>query len=203
VTRFLQLLAVISLLIASLTAPIVAQPPVSAETPRTGELSAKKQLTLDQMFAEQGGMASAPMGMQWSPDGTKISYLQRGRDGEQQSLSYFDPATGKSAVLIAGEKLAALAPAASATKDDRQRDNRARFGVAAYHWSPDSKSVLFDANGRLWLVDVATGAGKADHQRRRWRGRSEVLARRRRHGELRAQARPVRAGSHSAARPSR
>ena len=145
----------------SLALPAVAQPPSSAEAPRTGELTAKKQLTLEQMFAEQTGMATAPSGMQWSPDGSKLSYLRRGREGEQQSLNYFDPATGKTAVLISSEKLGALAPAESANKDDRQRDNRARYSVAAYHWSPDSKSILFDANGRLWLVDVAKGTGRA------------------------------------------
>ena len=61
-------------------------------------------------------------------------------------------------MLVASEKLAALKPPTpTKAQDDRQKDNRARYGVAAYHWSPDSKSLLFDVNGHLWLYDLQTG----------------------------------------------
>ncbi|HWR36590.1 MAG TPA: DPP IV N-terminal domain-containing protein [Clostridia bacterium] len=121
-----------------------------------------KELTIEAMFSPGTMMQSrGPESMKWSPDGTKISFIQRSGTGEQVSLYYLDPATGKSAVLVAAEKLAALVPPTSNLKDERQRENRARFGVAAYHWGPDSKSILFDALGHLWLYDLA--AGKA-HQ---------------------------------------
>jgi dipeptidyl-peptidase 4 len=64
-------------------------------------------------------------------------------------------------VLVAQEKIAALTPAASATKDDRARDNRARYRVAGYHWAPDSEHILFDANGQLWYFTLATGKAVA------------------------------------------
>src|SRR3569832_1053790 len=50
-------------------------------------------------------------------------------------------------------------PTAGSKGDDRNADNRARYGVAAYHWAPDSKSILFDTMGHLWLFDVATSKG--------------------------------------------
>ena len=50
-----------------------------------------------------------------------------------------------------------MAPGTSSTKDDRERDNRARYRVAGYHWSPDSQHILFDANGQLWYFTLATG----------------------------------------------
>jgi dipeptidyl-peptidase-4 len=123
-------------------------------------VSAKKPLTIELAASERGLDTTAPQAMQWSPDGTKISYLQRAGDSDQRGLFYFDPASGKSAVLIAADKLASLATPVSGTKDDRQKDNRARFGVAAYHWAPDSNSILFDANGRLWLFNLTTATGK-------------------------------------------
>src|SRR5205823_9463630 len=46
----------------------------------------------------------------------------------------------------------------SANKDDRERDNRARYRVAGYHWAPDSQHILFDANGQLWYYTLATGS---------------------------------------------
>ncbi len=50
--------------------------------------------------------------MKWSPDGTKVSFVQRDDTGEHGELYYVDVATGKSAVLVASGKLAALAPPA-------------------------------------------------------------------------------------------
>jgi dipeptidyl-peptidase-4 len=119
---------------------------------------AKKQYTVEAIFAPSSDRA--PAGIEWSPDGSKLSYIQAGANGGQESLYYFDPATGKNAQLIAADKLLALTPSTSNLKDDRQRENRARFGVAAYQWSPDSASLLFDALGQLWLFDLAKGKGR-------------------------------------------
>ena len=124
---------------------------------------AKKQYTIQSMFTDQGA-AAPPQGLQWSPDGTKISFIRRGAGGQQEALYYYDPATGKDAVLIAADALAAMnsePPTSGSKGDDRARDNRARYGVAAYHWSPDSKSILFDTMGHLWLYNLAANRGVA------------------------------------------
>lgn len=121
---------------------------------------AKQQYTVEAIYAPSAMGDRPPAAMQWSPDGTKLSYIQRGAGGGQESLHYFDPASGKSAQLIAAEKLAALTPIDSKLKGERQRDNRARFGVAEYQWAPDSRSLLFDALGQLWIFDVAAAKGR-------------------------------------------
>jgi dipeptidyl-peptidase-4 len=121
---------------------------------------AKKQYTVEAIFGAAASGDRPPAGVQWSPDGSKLTYIQHGASGEQESLYYFDPASGKSAQFIAADKLAALIPSTSKLKDDRQRENRARFGVADYQWAPNSKSLLFDALGQLWIFDVAAGKGR-------------------------------------------
>jgi dipeptidyl-peptidase-4 len=120
----------------------------------------KKQYTVEAIYAPAAVNDLPPAAAQWSPDGTKLTYIQHAASGEQESLYYFDPASGKSAQLIAADKLAALSPSASKLKDDRQRENRTRFGVAEYQWSPDSRSLLFDALGQLWIFDVAASRGR-------------------------------------------
>ncbi len=115
---------------------------------------------MEAIYAPSASSARPPAAVQWSPDGSKLTYIQPGAGGEQESLYYFDPASGKSAQLIAADKLAALTPSTSNLKDDRQRENRARFGVADYQWSPDSRSLLFDALGQLWIFDVAASKGR-------------------------------------------
>ncbi len=114
-------------------------------------------LTVEAIFAEGGLTGRAPETFQWSPDGARLSYVQREDAGERGELMYLDTATGKSAVLVTREKLAGLAPAARQLKDDRERERRSRYSVASYHWAPDSKHLLFDSSGQLWYFSLTTG----------------------------------------------
>ncbi len=112
----------------------------------------KKQITVEEMFGPGAMDMRAPQFLQWSPDGGKLSYAQHGSDGE--AIYSYDPETGKSTVLIPADKLDAMAPPPPAKGDDRARDNRQRYRVAAYHWAPDSRSILFDSEGQLWVFDL-------------------------------------------------
>ena len=122
---------------------------VSQEAPKP------KELTIESIFAEGGITGRAPESVQWSPDGTKVSFVQKDDSGEHAALYYVDVASGaKPAVLVAQERLAEMQPPTSSKSDDRAKDNRSRYSVAAYHWSPDSKHILFDASGSLWLYSL-------------------------------------------------
>ncbi len=114
-----------------------------------------KQLTIESIYAEGGITGRAPEFVQWSPDGTKVSFVQRDDSGDHGALYYVDVAAGaKPAVLVAQERLAEMQPPTTSKSDDRAKDNRARYSVASYHWSPDSKHILFDAMGSLWLYSL-------------------------------------------------
>jgi dipeptidyl-peptidase 4 len=116
-----------------------------------------QELTLENIFAPNGITGRTPDTIKWSPDGKKVSYVVHADQGEKADLYYVDVTGGKPAVLVSAEKIAAMAPRQSATKDDRERDNRTRYHVAGYHWAPDSAHILFDANGQLWYYTLATG----------------------------------------------
>ena len=94
--------------------------------------------------------------MAWSPDGTKLSFLQRDDAGEHGELWYVDAATGEKKVLVSAAKLASLAPDYNKVKDEREKERLTRYHVAAYLWSPDSKHLIFDSQGQLWLFDLAS-----------------------------------------------
>ena len=85
----------------------------------------KKPYTIEALYATPAPGSRPPSGLQWSPDGKRLSYIQPGEKGGQESLAYYDAATGQSATLIPAEKLAGLVPSTSKLKDDRQRENRA------------------------------------------------------------------------------
>jgi dipeptidyl-peptidase-4 len=40
---------------------------------------------------------------------------------------------------------------------EREKERRTRYSVAQYYWAPDSKHLLFDALGQLWLYRLDTG----------------------------------------------
>src|SRR5438270_2037731 len=113
-------------------------------------------------FAAGGITGRAPETVKWSPDGTRVSYVLRDDSGERGQLYAVDVANGKSAVLVASEKLATLVPPENVgkqTKDDRERERRTRYSIAGYHWSPDSKHLLFDSKGQLWYFTLESGTG--------------------------------------------
>jgi len=118
---------------------------------------APKQLTIEQIFAEGGVTGRAPETIKWSPDGTKVSFVQRDDAGEHGELWYVDAATGERKLLASETKLSQLAPPASKIKDEREKERVTRYHVAAYLWSPDSQHLLFDSQGQLWYYRLDSG----------------------------------------------
>jgi dipeptidyl-peptidase-4 len=116
-----------------------------------------QELTIQTIYGSAALTGRAPDTIEWSPDGKKVSYFLHQEQGDKADLYYIDVTSGKPAVLVASEKIAAMKPPVSTSKDDREKDNRARYGVAGYHWAPDSEHLLFDSNGQLWYFTLATG----------------------------------------------
>ena len=124
--------------------------------------SAQKPLTVDAIYGHGSITGTAPEQLTWSLDGKHLTYLDSGQ------LIDLDPASGRPHVLISRAKLAPL------TRDDaseKDRDHRQRYKMAGYIWAPDSQHLLFDADGHLWIYDLAnstgieigyTGAGSGD-----------------------------------------
>lgn len=123
--------------------------------------AAAQELTVQSIYAPNGLTGRAPDTVKWSPDGKKVSYFLHQEQGERADLYYIDVTSGKPAVLVASERIAAMKPPVSTAKDDREKDNRERYRVAGYHWAPDSEHILFDANGQLWYYTLSTGKSVA------------------------------------------
>lgn len=109
-----------------------------------------KPLTVEGIFAHESVMGTPPRGLAWSPDGKHLTYIDGGE------LVDLDPGSNKPHVLVSHEKLSSLAGAQGTEQD---RDHRERYGMANYLWAPDSKHLIFDSNGRLWIYDLGNGTG--------------------------------------------
>ena len=138
-------LAAVLAVISSPLAPVWAQ-----------SSSPVKPLTIEAIFAPGGLTGRGPENTEWSPDGTKLSFVERDDEGEHGELWYVDAATGEKKVLVSAAKLASLAPDTNKVKDEREKERRTRYHVAAYLWAPDSKHLIFDSQGQLWIFDLAT-----------------------------------------------
>lgn len=129
--------SLLSTALLALSLPVVAQAP--AQVP----------LTVEKIYAHGPLIGTPPEDLTWSPDGQHLTYL----DGGQ--LVDIDPGSGKPHVMVSHQKVASLE--GSGTEQDR--DHRSRYGMADYIWAPDSKHLLFDTNGRLWMFDLRNGTG--------------------------------------------
>ena len=131
--------------------------PVAGAQSGATQSAPQKALTIEAIFAEGSITGRAPENIQWSPDSTKLSFIQRDDSGENGALWSVDAASGEKKLLVSEGKLSSLAPPASRIQNEREKERIFRYHVAAYLWSPDAKRLLFDAQGQLWLYDLASG----------------------------------------------
>jgi len=120
-------------------------------------------LTVEAIWGQPSATGQPPEGIQWAPDGSRVTYLS-----PESDLIQLLPTNGATTTLVSHTKLSALRSTATNEKD---KDHRARYGMASYLWAPDSKHLLFDGDGQLFIyslengtaIDVAsTGAGSGD-----------------------------------------
>jgi dipeptidyl-peptidase-4 len=99
-----------------------------------------------------------PSGTSWSPDGKLLTYIASEDDatGKAGDIVQIDAATGRASVLATSEQLSKLS---SAEVNEKDEDHRARYGMSSYIWAADSKHLLLDNGGRLWLYDIASATG--------------------------------------------
>ena len=134
----------------SATLQIVAATALSLSTLSLSGQTPQKPLTVEAIFAHGPLIGNPPEELTWSPDAKHLTCMENG------ALMELDPATGKAHVLVSKATLATFTEGKDTETD---RDHRARYKQASYLWAPDSRHLLFDRIGRLWLYDLRSGAG--------------------------------------------
>jgi dipeptidyl-peptidase 4 len=117
----------------------------------------RKPLTIEAIFAGGGITGRPPETIQWTPDYTKFSFIQRDDSGEHGELWSVDATTGDKKLLVSEAKLATLAPPLEKIKDEREIERITRYHVDPYRWAPDSKHLLFVPQGQPWLYSLENG----------------------------------------------
>ena len=99
-------------MIARLSAMLLLCLPLAAQQPATTPATPPK-LTIESIFAESGITGRGPEAIKWSPDSTRLSFIQRDDSNQHGQLWSIDVATGVKSVLVAESKLQSLFPPSS------------------------------------------------------------------------------------------
>lgn len=129
---------------------------VFISVPARAQTTPTQPLTIETIYQPGGLAGRGPETLEWSPDSKSLTFVQRDDAGEKGELWFVDATTGEKKVLVRSEKLAALDPGTNKVKNEREKERRTRYHVAAYLWAPDSKHLIFDSQGQLWLYDLGS-----------------------------------------------
>ena len=116
------------------------------------------KLSLERLFSAPALEGSSPQGLQFSPDGTRLTYLsaKNSRNSSQADaldLWQFELATGEKSVLASANQF----DAREFSIEEKARRERLRLsheGITEYYWAPNSQSILVPLAGNLYLLQL-------------------------------------------------
>ena len=100
-----------------------------------------------------------PHGGSWSPDSRLFTFQasdNKVANATPGDIVAIEAATGRAYVLVSAAQLAAL-PAPPISEKDA--DHRARYSMSGYLWADDSRHLVIDNGGPIYLFDIAAGKG--------------------------------------------
>ena len=129
-----------------LSVAAAAQNPASSLARRTVE------------FANSNPTGTPPRSVSWSPDGKRLTFVATDPSvtGDSGDIVQIDASTGKASVLVTRAQLDALT---SDSINEKDKDHRERYGMSSFLWADDSKHLLLDKGGKLWLYSISDGKG--------------------------------------------
>lgn len=101
---------------------------------------------------------NVPRGAAWSPDSAWLTYLASETGDDTLSLFAFDPATGKSEVLLRAADLGAAGERSREEELRRERQRDRTEGISSHAWAKRAKVLLVPHGGDLFVRDFAKDA---------------------------------------------
>jgi dipeptidyl-peptidase 4 len=142
--RLLPFIVFAVAIVAAGAAPALAKPHPS------------KSLTVERIYGGPSLSGHLIQGIEWSPDGKRISYLQR--DGSSVEMWTMDAAKGERKVLVKAGVLEEVMQPRKASAI--QSTGLGRVQAENYIWSPAGDALLFIGSSNLVLLDLKTMASK-------------------------------------------
>ena len=127
--------------------------------PGRAQTGGKKNLTVERIYGAPPLGARLTAGIEWSPDGKRISYIER-KSGESggTELWTMDAATGERKVLVSAEMMKSVVQPQKAGAIQATGIGRVR--AENYLWSPRGDALLFIGSNSLVILDLQAMASK-------------------------------------------
>jgi dipeptidyl-peptidase-4 len=122
------------------------------------------ELTIDRLFDAPALAGPSIMGLQISPDASRVTYLQgKADDKDRLDLWEYNLHDKTARVLVDSKVLApANQPLSAEEIGRRERQRTASLsGILEYSFAPSGKALLFPLDGRLFHYDLAKSASGA------------------------------------------
>ena len=154
-TFFLPIVAVI---LGACAVPIAQTLPTE-----TSAMVDQKPLTIERLFASPSLSGPAPSGVQYSPDGTRVTFLKAREDeGDRFDLWQFDVATGAQSLLV-DSKLLEPEDVELSEEEKALRERKriaGRKGIVSYDWGT-ADTILVPIGGDLHLITLGDDGPQA------------------------------------------
>ena len=125
--------------------------------PSLGRPGGAKSLTVERIYGAPSLSGYLTSGVEWSPDGKRISYLERHPSGVE--MMTMDAATGERKVLVKAHVIEdVLQPPETKAI---QSTGLGRVQAENYLWSPTGDALLFVGGSNLVLLDLKSMAPKS------------------------------------------
>ena len=119
-------------------------------------------LTLERIFDDPGLAGKAPVQLKFSPDGSRVTYLQgKVDDYNRYDLWEYNLKDNTNRLLVDSQALFS-GPETLSDEEKARRERQRIFGrgILEYKWSTDGKALLFPLNGDLYYYQIASGKSR-------------------------------------------
>jgi dipeptidyl-peptidase 4 len=115
------------------------------------------ELTADALFGGVRLDGMVPVQPSFAPDGSCVTFLAATDDRQRQDLYRYDPGIGEIERIVDARDLEpSQAPITAEEKAQQERRRSFATGIGAHAWHPDGGTILFTADGNVYLLDTAT-----------------------------------------------
>ncbi|WP_442871851.1 S9 family peptidase [Colwellia sp. 75C3] len=121
-----------------------------------------EQLTIERIYSSPSLNGQTPKSLKFSPDGTRVTYLQgKSDDLHRYDLWEYNLASKENKLLVDSQSL--FSGPESLSDEEKARRERQRIygvGIMEYQFSQDGSALLFPLNGDIYYYHLATKTAK-------------------------------------------
>lgn len=129
---------------------------LAASALTVSSLAQAENLPLERLFASPSLSGAAPRAVQYSPDGSRVTYLKgKQTDANRLDLWEYNISANRHQLLVNSDDLVKGNEVLS--DEEKARRERMRLfasGIISYSWSKDGSALLFPLNGDLYYYNL-------------------------------------------------